>query len=192
MEQLFGERVRELRLERDLSQRELAERLVGLNLDPTAITRIEKGRRALRLGEALAIAAALDTSVERILNEIGDPAARARDLRERADKDMRDAEFHMWGFLRTLQLVRNALRTSPHAVPGTDPDNYYQWVLSRVRRNKEKAGLSDRVHLYESVEKDAETLQTIANTLISDLLIVGEEPPWEEEGEEDGEHSEEA
>lgn len=58
VEETFGQSVRERRLELGWSQRELAERVskFGLSLDPTAVTRIEKGQRAVRLGEASMIA----------------------------------------------------------------------------------------------------------------------------------------
>jgi transcriptional regulator with XRE-family HTH domain len=61
-ERWFGRSVRERREQLGMSQRELAEKvsLYGhTKMDPTAVTRMEKGQRAVRLGEALTIAGIL-------------------------------------------------------------------------------------------------------------------------------------
>lgn len=57
----FGVRVKEARDKRKWSQRKLAEELavLGVKLDPSAVTRIERGSREVKLREAAAIAAAL-------------------------------------------------------------------------------------------------------------------------------------
>lgn len=57
----FGVRVRKARNDRKWSQRTLAEELdkLGVKLDPSAVTRIERGSREVKLREAAAIASAL-------------------------------------------------------------------------------------------------------------------------------------
>lgn len=57
----FGVRVRKARNDRKWSQRTLAEELdkLGVKLDPSAVTRIERGTREVKLREAAAIATAL-------------------------------------------------------------------------------------------------------------------------------------
>jgi len=59
-------RIRELREERDISQRKLAG-IVGL--DPAAMNRIESGERGLSTGELVAIAEALQVDVDGILRK---------------------------------------------------------------------------------------------------------------------------
>lgn len=86
-EQMFASRMREVREDRKLSQAALAQKLAseyGITLDASAITRIEQRRqpfesmsaneqakgstgRAIRLGEAAAIAAALETTLDALL-----------------------------------------------------------------------------------------------------------------------------
>jgi transcriptional regulator with XRE-family HTH domain len=63
-EQRFAYWLRQLRQERGLSQVALAE-MVGL--DPTALTKIEKGNRSIRLNEAEALANALNQTVSTML-----------------------------------------------------------------------------------------------------------------------------
>jgi len=65
IENRFGEEVLESRKLQRLSQKDLAEMLSGrgLNLDASAISRIEKGTRAIRLSEAAVIADVLGFSL---------------------------------------------------------------------------------------------------------------------------------
>ena len=60
---LVGGRLRVLRTEKGWSQRELADAVRDqLGLDPSAITRLERGERALKLREAAVIAGALEVA----------------------------------------------------------------------------------------------------------------------------------
>ena len=64
----FGDIMRDHREQRGLSQRQLAEMLrsVDLKLDPSAITRIERGTRDVKLSEAIAIANLLEFDLHRL------------------------------------------------------------------------------------------------------------------------------
>jgi transcriptional regulator with XRE-family HTH domain len=68
----FGDVVREARERRDWSQRRLAELLdeAGVRLDPSAITRIERGTRDVKLREATAIASVLGIDLAKSLDQI--------------------------------------------------------------------------------------------------------------------------
>ncbi len=66
----IGCRVGELRRERDLPQRRLAE-LIGI--DPSALSRVESGERTLAVHELVAIADVLGVPADRLLREDGDP-----------------------------------------------------------------------------------------------------------------------
>lgn len=73
IERSFADRVRELRFSSLMSQVELAERLerYGIKLDGTAITRIERGTRSVKLAEAVALAHALGSTVDGMLARQG-------------------------------------------------------------------------------------------------------------------------
>ena len=66
-----GKTVASLRMERKLSQRELADRmqLVGIDIDKNAIQRIECGKRFVTDIELAVFAKVFGVSVERLLNE---------------------------------------------------------------------------------------------------------------------------
>jgi len=106
VEETFGQSVRERREQLGLSQRALAEMLGvhHLKLDPTAITRIEKGQRAVRLGEAVMIASALKVPLNYLLAErttvnLLAEATRLQSLRDRARDAMKEYE-------RDLEAIR--------------------------------------------------------------------------------------
>lgn len=64
-EEVFRRRLQEAREARGgMSQRELAARVanIGMKINQSAITRIERGERKVSLGEAIALAAALDVA----------------------------------------------------------------------------------------------------------------------------------
>lgn len=73
---LFASRLRQEREQQGVSQAELARRVaavLGNNVDPTAITRIEQQARAVRLDEAVAVAQALEVPLNLLLTD--DPDA---------------------------------------------------------------------------------------------------------------------
>jgi transcriptional regulator with XRE-family HTH domain len=68
----FGDLMRAARDEKEWSQRRLAELLegAGIRLDPSAITRIERGSRDVKLREATAIAHVLGIDLSDVLDEV--------------------------------------------------------------------------------------------------------------------------
>ncbi|WP_319457711.1 MULTISPECIES: helix-turn-helix transcriptional regulator [unclassified Mycobacterium] len=69
----FGKAVRQRRAAINVSQRRLSELLLekaAVKLDPSAITRIEKGQREMKLAEALAIAKVLDVSIDQLTRDM--------------------------------------------------------------------------------------------------------------------------
>jgi transcriptional regulator with XRE-family HTH domain len=70
---IFGENVRRARTVKGWSQRRLAEALDirGVKLDPSAVTRIERGAREVKLREAAAIAQCLDIDIQELITPAG-------------------------------------------------------------------------------------------------------------------------
>jgi transcriptional regulator with XRE-family HTH domain len=97
---VFAQRLRELREARGLSQARLAAQVAsmhGLTLDPTAITRIEGGRRSVSLTEAVAFAAVLGASVDEMCTP--GPGGTERELRRelaQAEAQLANAEGAMY------------------------------------------------------------------------------------------------
>lgn len=96
-ERRFGQRVRAVRTEQGRAQQDIADALaeqLGLHLHQTAIAKIEAGSRAVKMSEALAIAAVLGVHIGQLLEQsrttvqAAERAARADELtRAAADFD---------------------------------------------------------------------------------------------------------
>jgi transcriptional regulator with XRE-family HTH domain len=85
-EQVFARRMRELRGQMSQSQLAVTLNLAhGIKLDATAITRIEKGSRTLRLDEAVAIAAVLDQTVDEMLRPVLPPKEQIQEAEAKID-----------------------------------------------------------------------------------------------------------
>lgn len=65
-QELVGQRIAELRAERGVSQRRLAD---VLGLDPSALSRIESGERGLAVGELVAVAEFLGVDTDALLRD---------------------------------------------------------------------------------------------------------------------------
>jgi len=65
-QQQVGQRIAELRAERGVSQRRLAD---ALELDPSALSRVESGERGLAVGELVAAAEFLGVEIDALLSD---------------------------------------------------------------------------------------------------------------------------
>lgn len=74
-EQAVGRRMRFLRNSRGLSQTALADRMtsLGVKVDGSAVTRMERGTRTITVNEAVTIAEALDVSLTLLLRAPSEP-----------------------------------------------------------------------------------------------------------------------
>lgn len=70
LEKIFGERIRALRSNKNLTQQQLGE---AIGLSKQAINDIEKGRRKTTIDKAILIARAFDTTIEYLVGETNDP-----------------------------------------------------------------------------------------------------------------------
>jgi transcriptional regulator with XRE-family HTH domain len=127
--QQFGDLMRERREQKGWSQRQLAEMLhaVELRLDPSAITRIERGTRDVKLAEAIAIASVLEFDVGAIAFS---PEAHFV-MREMSEVEMA---------MRARKALLDALRHVDRWVNNTDTDTEDSLI--------EKRGLKHYVDLY--------------------------------------------
>lgn len=72
----FGARLRALRKEHGLTLEDLAKRLkkdYDLRVDPSAIARLEKGDRSIRLNEAVKISSSLQMTIDEMLRPVLTP-----------------------------------------------------------------------------------------------------------------------
>ncbi|WP_424863112.1 helix-turn-helix domain-containing protein [Streptomyces sp. MMS24-I29] len=121
---LFARRLREERKRRQLSQSELARRIaaiLGMNVDPSTVTRIEQQARAVRLDEAVAAAQALDVPLTLLISE--DPVAecevRLQQYRAElvlAQREWEEKRLEIQRLTRAVQVLTGDME----ALPGDD------------------------------------------------------------------------
>lgn len=122
---IFARRLRELRTKAGINQTQLAKEVsnhLGANLDPSAITRIEKEDRGVRLDEAVYIAevlrvplAALLTDEDEIdtrLSELHRDLASRRDQMQRAESELTQAMLAVAYVEREIEQLQATVRAS--------------------------------------------------------------------------------
>ena len=108
---LFGDNVRRARAIKGWSQRRLAEALDvrGVKLDPSAVTRIERGVREVKLREAAAIAQCLGVDIQELMTPAGpEPLALVLHTLKSASNRMqagRSALAEMASYLRAAEAL---------------------------------------------------------------------------------------
>jgi transcriptional regulator with XRE-family HTH domain len=143
--QAFGQNMRSARSQKGWSQRELAEALDtrGVRLDPSAVTRIERGAREVKLREAVEIADCLSIDLQQLLRPAGpDPLSMVLELRRFAEKRMRSGRFAFAELGHYARAMQEILEVRPEA-------------RDRLRRLR---GRSETVDSHELVVGELEDL----------------------------------
>lgn len=136
----FGDLMRERREYRGWSQRQLAEMLqsANLHLDPSAVTRIERGTRDVKLAEAIAIASVLGFNLDGLVFS----AEQHFIMRERSEIEL---------VIRARKALLDAIRHIDQWANNTDPETEKELVKKRK--------LADVAELYVSRLRQAPAFQ---------------------------------
>ncbi|WP_157875086.1 helix-turn-helix domain-containing protein [Arthrobacter sp. PAMC 25486] len=141
----FGLAVSMLRNARHLSQRDFASRLTekGMAVDASAVSRIEKGTRSIRLVEALTIAEVLDVELDFLISGSKTPTQEFRTIRKRLDHSLRQlrepiaaAAYDLWAADYHLREHPELLTElgDPDLGSPTDVNEYLGWIAKRVAK----------------------------------------------------------
>jgi transcriptional regulator with XRE-family HTH domain len=174
----FGDLMKTCREARGLSQRQLAEMLheVDLRLDPSAITRIEKGSRDVKLSEALAIAGLLEFH----LDDIAFTAEQEFRLREhsgfklmvRARKSLLDAVRHIDRWANNTDLETEEALAAKRGLP--DIAALYTDTFSKApafRRFGRLGAEGDNFAVYYNNGTDEAVKRAIVDAVTNGILV---------------------
>ena len=176
--ELFGANVRAARERLGLSQRALANALAGegLSLDPSAVTRLERAEREVRISEAVVLARVLQTTVADLVGEVRDEPERAlMRARVETDEEMNRARQALIEALRGFEYVQLLLRENPALLPRLadhmDPaprgvEDYLPWVRKRVQRV-----VRDNAVAVGQTRADVDNLRRIATSLAAHAVV---------------------
>jgi transcriptional regulator with XRE-family HTH domain len=179
---------------RGLTQRQFAAKLTdaGMVVDASAVSRIEKGTRSIRLVEAMVIANVLDVDVDFLVQGVRTPEQELKDIRRSTNLFMNqmDKPFALFAF--GLMEAKWFLEDHPELLDQvTDDgagelqsaDGYLPWVAERMRR----LDVDEDDLVPTRTAREADQLVEVMIAWISRRIgpeIFGEE--------DNGEHSEEA
>lgn len=147
IETAVGEAIAEYRVVRGLTQRQFAEMLTaaGMPVDASAVSRIEKGTRSVRLTEAITIANILDVDLGLLVDGVRTPEEELKSIRRNADLFMTHLDGPFGLFTFGLLEAKWLLEDNPHLIQTlqddelgtpTGPDDYLRWCAERVARIK--------------------------------------------------------
>ncbi|QZH66937.1 helix-turn-helix domain-containing protein [Mycolicibacterium farcinogenes] len=166
-----GANIRDLRNKKGWSQRQLAESLQGdLRLDPSAITRIERGERSIKLREAAAIADALEVALYQIVTHFDNPHdEELRQLTNSAHWEIRLAQeaFHR---MATVYLLA-AGTISKHGNVMTDFSDPRQYLAEEARRAAERPPAA---RLRATANEHLDQIEEIMRAATSNLIVRSE------------------
>jgi transcriptional regulator with XRE-family HTH domain len=177
-EQRFGAMVLDSRRSLGMSQKDLSEQLSehGLALDNSAISRVEKGTRALRLSEAIAFAKVLRFS----LAEFEDAVPPAEDFGRRekrvhaAMREAQEALFNVASELDGLAFVADAHPEVLETVwPAAPVLNGVDLMAHKAKEWEENFVIQALGYRFESVElRDAvrRVLDSITSSAVDDFV----------------------
>ena len=190
-EEHFGNGVAMMRSLAKLSQRDLAEKLTakGMPVDASAVSRIEKGTRSVRLVEALAIAEALNTDLNWLLGGVKTASQEFQAMRRGANSSLRLLVGPMVETAWAVAEVQEHLRLNPGLLseltdaemgPPASVAEYGTWMAQRI--NRWKVEDADFVDLDSQHEADQviEVLIALARRHIG-LRVQGEDGVDQEE-----------
>ncbi|MFT9771807.1 helix-turn-helix domain-containing protein [Brevibacterium casei] len=147
---MFGQAVSEFRKTQELSQRDLADRLRenGLNLDASAVSRIENGSRSVRISEASVIADVLDVELTELFRYSWTPKRMLRSGRRRANRMLHDTEDQIAELMSMFASLHSLLDANPDLLatlidegqePPTSANDYFTWTLRRLEKWEDDA-----------------------------------------------------
>ncbi|MBT1676786.1 helix-turn-helix domain-containing protein [Curtobacterium aurantiacum] len=177
-EQRFGSMVLSNRKALGMSQKDLSEHLAdaGLILDNSAVSRIEKGTRALRLGESIVIARVLGFS----LADFEDSVPPAEDFKRReatvdnalgkAHKSLVFAAEELDGLAFIAELHPEVLRDVPSPKPITSTQEFLQWKVREWHEKFIYDALGARFETAELRDGVRELLTTVATSAVDSFV----------------------
>lgn len=183
IEQVVGEQIASLRTMRDMTQRDLAFALTeaGMPVDASAVSRIEKGTRSIRLAEAVIIAGVLDVDLGFLMRGVLTPEMELKEIRGYTDASRRQAVRPVVDFLNGLVEAKQFLEANEGllATLGDDQSRpasaaeYVPWVAGRIEQLP--VGDIDELCHVESFEDRGQLIDLVSRWAAKLIVLESEE-----------------
>lgn len=182
IESAIGKTVSELRKRKKITQKEFAESLteIGMSIDASAVSRMEKGERALKISECLMIAEALEVDLSSLLGRMKTPKQELREgviSEESARAKMGEAA---WDWFYAISEVQWVLQRKPELAPLISTDfspgsSYLEWLannLSQLEYVHDHFG--DEAYIYAKNTKEREQMLALVAAYFGARIQVDE------------------
>lgn len=191
IEKQIGAEISRVRKIRKLTQKQFADALslAGMNVDATAVSRLEKGERSLRIAECVIIAEVLKMGIESLLRGVQTPAQRIRETIREADLAFASAQGNLWVWLAHHYDAKLTLERLPELLATISPEldsaeDYLPMVANQMSsysfRNAVKPS---EHHLGVRDEEDKAQLMECAISYFDHLISINPHFPFDAPGE---------
>lgn len=166
----FMDNFKRLRTQTGMRQADIAEKLKDWGWEyftQTTLSRLEKGERPLRLGEARALAAVIG----RPISEMVAPPENVSALDRLAEvhRAGRNAELELFGALQSVVVARHNLENAIEAARGVDVDELGDDALKRRATGELKAARSTLASLEEAISELSPESLSIMSSIVDDF-----------------------
>lgn len=185
-EESFGRMVAFTRERKGMSQREFASELsrIGMKVDGPAVSRLEKGARALKLSEAFKVAEALDVDLELLLSITRSPAEEFRRRREGLEYPAGELAENGASFFDQMSDIELLLSRHPELLepasrhPHGESDFPEWFVRTLIEKIKVEGGAEANPNDFGWLENEAqkERYLSLARELLESRIIIGTHP----------------
>lgn len=169
IEKSIGEQISTLRKIKKYTQKKFAEVLTdhGLSVDSSAVSRLEKGERALKISECMIVAEALDVELTFLLRGVQTPAQELKETRSFADFCMRDMSQSFADWLSSLLIAKWQLEKHPDLLANvskdvTSHDEYLPWVAANLSKLEWEWDAPDMADAYILTRDQGEVEDLVA------------------------------
>jgi transcriptional regulator with XRE-family HTH domain len=177
----FGQNLRDARMRKGWSQRHLAEVLEarGIRLDPSAVTRIERGSRDVKLREATVMAGCLDVDLQQLLAPPGaDSLALILELLRNAESSLRSGRSAFADMAINIHAADALLRFRPdllqelrHLRSADEDADVYELLVEEVQAS---AVQKEPVQISDADRRLLDLLQEVVNATVKNMFTGAE------------------
>jgi hypothetical protein len=152
-------------------------------VDSSAVSRLEKGERSLRVAECVLIAEVLNMGIENLLRGVQTPAQRIRETIRDADLELASAQRNLWRWLAYHYDAKLTLERLPELLKSISPElesaeEYLPMVAKKLRHYSfRKAVKPSEHHLGVRDETDKRQLLECVNAYFDHLILINRHWP---------------
>lgn len=183
IESKVGASIAELRKKRKLTQKKFAELLtdLGMPVDASAVSRMEKGERALRISECLLVAECLEVELSSLLGRMMTPKQRLQEGLVAEEIHRSKMGSAAWDWLVAITDIQYALERRPELATevGLGLKNSGDYLNALAKHLSEQEyyhyHFGDEAYIYAKNESDRQEMLNVVASYFAARIVVDED-----------------